>query len=123
MKKLLYLLAFAILACVVLVTYDGCSTSVVSTASTVNGALVATVDAAMTGWATYTQSHTVPAAQILAVSNAYVAYYNSELVLSNLTEVYVASPATNTQTLLLNAVAAINLSGTNIVNIITSFSK
>jgi hypothetical protein len=103
---------------------SGCKSDATVAASAVNGAVVTSVDAAMTGWASYTKTNiNVSAASILAVSNAYQVYYNSELVLSNLSTVYVSNPTTNAARLIGDAVTTIGLSATNLLNIVQQLSK
>jgi hypothetical protein len=110
--------------------HSGC-TSAVSTVTAVNTAIVASVDQAMTGWSEYVNARasSLPTnatlnAEILSVSNAYMAYYNAELVLSNLSAAYVAAP-TNTTLASGITIAATGLgaSKTNILNLITQFSQ
>ena len=100
-----------------------CTSSTALVASKANGTVIATVDQAMTAWAAYTQTHAVPASSILAVSNDYVAYYNAELVVSNLTVSYVASPSTNLSTALSAAINGVGANQTNLINIITQLTK
>lgn len=101
----------------------GCSTSAVTTTAKANAAAVATVDAAMTGWATYTKSHTVPANTILAVANAYNVYYDSELVVSNVLTAYVTNPSTNNGAIVTAAIVGVAQSQSNLLNIVSTFSK
>lgn len=91
-----------------------------STALKTNGVVITTADAGMQVWAGYTQTHKVSAAQILTVSNAYVAYYNSELVLSN--AFMVAVTQTN-NSLLQTLTQTANQSQANLIAIIQEFTK
>ena len=105
------------------VTIIGCSTDAVKTTAAANGTIVASVNIAMANWATYTQTHTVTAAAINSVSNAYNVYYNSELLASNVLSVYAQNPTTNNATLAAQAISGIAMSQTNILNVITTLSK
>jgi hypothetical protein len=91
-----------------------------NTALKTNGVVVTTVDGSMKGWAIWTQTHSVPDAQIIAVSNAYNAYYQSELVLSN--SFVVAVTQTN-NSLLQTVTASARASEQNLINLIQQFSK
>jgi len=108
MKKLFILLAFAgvLVAC--------------STALKTNGVVITTVDTAMKGWGIYTQSHPVTDAQIFAVSNAYNAYYQSELVLSN---TFVVAVTQTNNNLLQTVTQSATASQANLLNLIQQFSK
>lgn len=100
----------------------GCQ-SAAQNASKANATLITTVNGAMTGWGAYTRSNTnMPASEILAVSNAYNAYYQSELTLSNLSAAYVANPTTNAAAALSIAATALSQSVTNLTSIIGSLS-
>ena len=86
----------------------------------VNGVVVTSVDGAMKGWAAWTQTHAVPDTQIIAVSNAYVSYYNSELVLSN---TFVVAVTQTNNSLLQTVTASATASAQNLLALIQSFSK
>lgn len=94
--------------------------SACNTALQTNGVVITTVDGAMTGWATYTQTHTVPPAEILAVSNAFVAYYNAEMIASN---TWVLAVSQTNYSLVETIQASLSANQTNLVNLINSFSK
>jgi hypothetical protein len=96
---------------------QGCKSQ---TALKANGVAITTVDAAMQGWAAYTQAGKGTDAQILTVSNAYVLYWNAELTASNTWAIAVGN--TN-NTLWQTATAAASASATNIINIISQFTK
>jgi hypothetical protein len=114
-------LAFGLLLSVGLLS--GCKSNPVADASASNQTFIATVDIAMQNWATYTQTHPVSLAKVQAVSNAYNVYWNSELVLSNLSTIYVANPSTNTAALVNNAIATVFTSATNITAIVNTLTK
>lgn len=91
-----------------------------STALQTNGAVITTVDGAMTGWAQYTQTHTVPASEILAVSNAYNAWYSTELIASN---TWVIAVSQTNYSLVQTIAASVAANQTNLLNLIQTFSK
>jgi hypothetical protein len=82
--------------------------------------VITTVDGAMTGWATYTQTHTVPPAEILAVSNAFVSYWNAEMIASN---TWVTAVSQTNYSLVQTITACVAANQTNLLNLIQSFSK
>lgn len=84
------------------------------------GVTISTVDAAMKGWAVYTQSGKGTDSQILTVSNAYVAYYNAGIVMSNTWADYVQNTNATVPVL---AVQVWGQSGTNLINIVSEFTK
>jgi hypothetical protein len=90
------------------------------TALQTNGVVITTVDGAMTGWATYTQTHTVPPAEILAVSNAFVSYWNAEMIASN---TWVTAVSQTNYSLVQTITACVAANQTNLLNLIQSFSK
>jgi hypothetical protein len=103
---------------------QGCSTSEALQAGQANGAVVASADAAMQAWSGWVKTHpTTSAASILAVSNAYNVYYNSELVVSNLCVAYVTNPSTNISGLITLATRTVAASQTNLANIVNQLSK
>jgi hypothetical protein len=113
-----------------LIAFDACSTNQIAQASAANGVVITSVDGAMGLWASYINSHitsNAPTAQqnaeIIAVSNSYVAYYNCEIVLSNTAAAYVASPTTNLAQAYTLAEKAVYNSQSNIVGLVTQFTK
>jgi len=91
-----------------------------STALKVNGVAITTVDAGMTAWAAYTQSGKGTPDQIVAVSNAYVLYYNAEMVASN---AWIISVTQTNNSLLQTVTATAQASQTNLLNLISVFTK
>jgi len=77
----------------------------------------------MTAWASYVNAGKATEQQITTVSNAYNTYYNAQLVASNAVTVYLINPTTNLQSMVMDATTAVANSKTNIVNIISSFTK
>ena len=118
MKRILCLFGAVMLAAII-----SCSTPVVNTAVNADAVVISAVNAAMTVWAADVNAGRATAAEVLTVSNAYIAYYNSQIVVSNLAAAYVASPSTNLSGAITTAEQALALSATNIVTIINTFSK
>jgi hypothetical protein len=85
-----------------------------------NGAVITTVDGAMTAWGQYTQTHQVPAGEILAVSNAYSAYYSAQMIASN---TWVLAVSQTNYSLVQTITASVAANQTNLVNLINSFAK
>lgn len=122
------------LACLVIVTAfaltPGCGTAA-KTAAAANGVVIVGVDSAMQAWASYTSKQVTPGtpptpqlnSEILTVSNAYVGYYNAELTFSNVQSAYVQSPSTNIASAITTAGNALAASETNIVALVTLFTK
>lgn len=103
---------------------QGCKTSVALQAGQANGAIVASADAAMQAWSGWVKTHpSTSPASILAVSNAYNVYWNSELVVSNLCVAYVSNPTTNISSLITVATQTVAASQTNLANIVNQLSK
>jgi hypothetical protein len=100
----------------------GCATAVKDLAA-VNGAAVQSVDQAMTQWSAYTQTHTVSSGSILSVSNAYNAYWNTEIVVSNTLATYVSNPNTNTAEVIQDLLTGVSSSSSNVVNLVSQFAK
>jgi len=102
----------------------GCVTSVPVAVNTANGAAITTVDAAMKAWAAYTQAGLATSNQIVAVSNSYNLYYNSEYVLkSALITVAQSTNGTTIDTTALQAIVTVaSQSETNIINIINQLT-
>lgn len=105
--------------CIGLLFNQGCS-STASTALKTTGVTFSTVDAAMTGWADYTQSGKGTDAQILTVSNAYFVVYNAGLTVSNAFADYAQNTNASLPKL---AVATFYASQTNLVSIVNQFTK
>lgn len=111
---------FFLCVCAIALAFTGCSSTSTSTALKVNGAVITTVDGAMKGWAAYTQSGKGTAAQILAVSNAFVLYYNAEMTASN---TWVIAVGQTNNTLLQTVTEAAQASQNNLFNIISQFTQ
>lgn len=104
------------------VLVQGCSSNSVQTAVAAEGVTIPSVNAAMTAWSQYVASGKATAQQITTVSNAYAAYYQSQLMASNAASIYVANPSTNFAGVLVNLEATALASETNVVNLIKAFS-
>lgn len=110
-----------VIACVLCLI--ACSTNAVKNAAAINGAAITTVDQGMNYWAAYSQTHPVTSNQINTVSNAYTVYYNLELISSNVQAGYVANPTTNTEALASEALIGVVSSRSNLLNLVTMFTK
>lgn len=108
----------ALTACLCLAIASGCQNP--ANALKTTGVAFSTVDAAMTGWAAYTQRGGGTDAQILTVSNAYTLVYNSGLVMSNAWVVYAENTNASIPQL---AASTFFASQTNLVNIVNQFTK
>jgi hypothetical protein len=97
--------------------------SATTTALNADAVIITSVNAAMTAWASEVNSGKATAAQITTVSNAYNVYYNSQLTLSNLASLYVASPSTNLSQAILLGEQTLAASATNIVSIVNTLTK
>jgi hypothetical protein len=94
-----------------------------TTALNSDAVLITSVNAAMTAWKAEVNAGKASPAQVTTVSNAYVAYYNSQIVVSNLAAAYVANPTTDLSGAITTAESALASSSSNIVTIINTFSK
>lgn len=97
----------------------GCG-SAGSAALKANGAAITAVQTAMEEWGAFTRAGHGTDAQIITVSNAYNAYFDAELTASN--TVAIAVTQTN-DTVVQTALAAVQASQTNLLNLIRAFQK
>ena len=107
-------------AAVTLALYTAVQLTACKSALQTNGAVITTVDGAMTAWGQYTQTHQVPAGEILAVSNAYSAYYSAQMIASN---TWVLAASQTNYSLVQTTTASVAANQTNLVNLINSFAK
>lgn len=91
-----------------------------SSALKTEGVTITTVDAAMTVWGIYSTNSTVTDSQILTVSNAYVLYYNAQLVASN---AWIIAVQQTNNTFWQSATQTAQASQTNLINIIKQFTS
>jgi len=101
----------------------GCSTpDVVTTAVNVEGVAIPSVNLLMESWADYVKSGKATQAQVDAVKDAYVKYYNTELKASNTLTLYLNS--TNANPVIPTAILSQAASNkADLVTLINTFKK
>ena len=121
MKKLSisYVCLFASVFCVVGALFAGCQ-STTQLATGVETVTVPTVDAAMGTWAKYCYATNATAQQINDVSNAYIVYFNSQLIASNVLAYAAANPTGVNVSNVINAATASQCALLNIITLYTT---
>lgn len=115
MKKLLLAIAGAALL-------TGCGSTPIQDVNTAEGVLIPSVDTSMKVWATYVASTGASQQEINTVSNAYVTYYNAQMIVKATMEQVVASGSTNTADIITADTSLLN-AATNVVNLINQYAK
>ena len=122
--KNLYIRAVSFGACIALALgFAGCGTTATTTAVNSDAVLIQTVNGALAAWAAYVNAGKATRSQVDTVSNAYNVYFNSQVVASNASYLYVISPTTNSSQVVSLTLAAALASQTNLVAIINQLSK
>lgn len=120
MKTLLNKLCLIALLLNAPLLYNGCGSTPVQTAIKAEAPVITGVNAAMTAWSKYVNSGKATQTQVDSVKNAYITYYNAQMIVKATLEVSLSTTNSNSADVA-SANTAVSNAETALLNLVATY--